>query len=92
MSYIPITPAPSLGAGQLASVDGPLPNDTITFSYDELGRRVSTAINGVASSVTFDAAGRVLNAAPTRLGAFNYTYDGNSLPESIPILSEWPDC
>ena len=75
--YIPITRAPSLGAGQLASVDGPLPNDTITFSYDELGRRVSTAINGVASSVTYDAAGRIITST-NALGVFNYTYDGNS--------------
>ena len=44
----PITGSPALGAGQLASVAGPLPNDTITYQYDELGRRVSTAINGVA--------------------------------------------
>ena len=75
--YIPITPAPSLGAGQLASVDGPLPNDAITFSYDELGRRVSTAINGVASSVTYDAAGRII-ISTNALGVFNNTYDGNS--------------
>jgi len=55
--YIPINAALSLGAGQLASIDGPLPNDTITFGYDELGRRVSTAINGVASISRFDAGG-----------------------------------
>ena len=67
----------SLGAGQLASVDGPLPNDTITFKYDELGRRISTAIDGVASTVTLDAAGRMTNAT-NALGTFNYTYDGNS--------------
>ena len=76
-SYIPITPAPALGAGQLASVDGPLQNDLITFSYDELGRRVSTSINGVASSVTYDAAGRIKSSS-NALGVFKYTYDGNS--------------
>jgi RHS repeat-associated protein len=75
--YIPITRLPSLGAGQLASVDGPLPDDTITFEYDELGRRVSTAINGVASSITHDAAGRVISST-NALGVFRYTYDGNS--------------
>lgn len=75
--YIPITTAPSLGAGQLASVDGPLPHDAITFSYDELGRRVSTAINGVALSVTYDAAGRLITST-NALGVFNNTYDGNS--------------
>lgn len=75
--YIPINAALSLGAGQLASVDGPLQDDTITFSYDELGRRVSTAINGVASSVTYDAAGRIITST-NALGVFNSTYDGNS--------------
>jgi YD repeat-containing protein len=75
--YIPITPTSSLGAGQLASVDGPLPNDTVTFDYDELGRRVSTAINGVASSVTFDVAGRIATTS-NALGVFDYTYDGAS--------------
>jgi RHS repeat-associated protein len=75
--YIPIAATPALGAGQLASIDGTLPNDTITYAYDELGRRVSTAINGVTSSLTYDAAGRItknINA----LGVFNTTYDGVS--------------
>jgi RHS repeat-associated protein len=75
--YIPISAVPSFGAGQLAVVDGPLPNDAITFGYDELGRRVSTAINGVAASVTYDAAGRII-ANVNALGVFNITYDGNS--------------
>jgi RHS repeat-associated protein len=75
--YIPINAATSLGAGQLASVDGPLPDGTITFSYDELGRRVSTAINEVASSVTYDAAGRVITST-NALGLFTNTYDGSS--------------
>jgi RHS repeat-associated protein len=75
--YIPIAPVPSLGAAQLASVEGPLPDDTITFEYDELGRRVSTAINGVASTLILDAAGR-MKIATNALGTFNYTYDGSS--------------
>ena len=76
-SYHPIAAVPALGAGQLASVNGPLSNDTITYVYDELGRRVSTAINGVASTMTYDAAGRVVGAANV-LGAFVYGYDGGS--------------
>ncbi len=48
-----------LGAGQLASVDGPLGNDTITYTYDELGRVASRSINSVAQSLTYDALGRV---------------------------------
>ena len=79
--YIPINTALSLGAGQLASVDGPLLNSTIIYTYDELGRRISTAINGVASTVTFDAAGRMANVT-NALGTFSYTYDGNSFRQT----------
>jgi RHS repeat-associated protein len=76
-SYIPINGALSLGSGQLASVDGPLPNNMITFGYDELGRRVSRAINGIIASDTYDAAGRVMTST-NALGAFLNTYDGTS--------------
>lgn len=76
-SYNPITALPGLGAGDMASVDGPLHNDTITYGYDELGRRVSTAINGVAALMTFDAAGRVIGET-NALGIFTFGYDGAS--------------
>ncbi len=76
-SYNPITTSPALGAGQLASMNGPLPNDTITYRYDELGRRISTAINGVASVMTHDAAGRVVGET-NALGVFSRAYDGVS--------------
>ena len=39
-----------LGAGQVASVDGPLANDTITYTYDQLGRVTVRAINGAANT------------------------------------------
>jgi RHS repeat-associated protein len=76
-SYNPITGTPGFGAGQLASMDGPLPNDTITYGYDELGRGVATAINGVARTINYDAAGRVLGETNS-LGSFAYAYDGTS--------------
>ena len=79
--YVPITPQPALGAGQLATVDGPLPGATITYGYDELGRQISTDINGTGSTVTLDAAGRVTSET-NALGAFTYTYDGNSFRET----------
>jgi len=65
------------GAGQVASVDGPLSNDTITYTYDELGRVTVRAINGTANTVTwaFDALGRVTSEVNV-LGTFAYTYDG----------------
>lgn len=76
-SYAPITATPTLGAGNLASVNGPLANDTIAYGYDELGRRISTAINGVASQMTFDAAGRVIGQT-NALGASSRAYEGAS--------------
>ena len=76
-NYNPITTSPALGAGALASVDGPLPNDTITFGYDELGRPVSTSMDGVASLRTYDEAGRMVNET-NALGTFAYGYEGSS--------------
>jgi RHS repeat-associated protein len=76
-SYYPITSTPSLGAGALASVNGPLPNDTITYGYDELGRAVSRAINGVGTAMSFDAAWRIASITNS-LGSFAYAYDGSS--------------
>ncbi len=76
-SYHPITGTPSPGAGKLASVDGPLPNDTITFAYDELGREAVRSINGIGLRRTWDAAGR-LTQLTNFLGAFGFTWDGAS--------------
>jgi RHS repeat-associated protein len=76
--YFPITDPPGLGAGQLATVDGPLPNDTISYAYNQTGRRVSTAINGISSAVGLDISGRITSVT-NALGVFNYTYEGDSL-------------
>jgi RHS repeat-associated protein len=64
------------GAGRLASVDGPFSSDTITFSYDELGRTSSRSVNGSVNTMsgTFDALGR-LSSMTTGLGQFTYAYD-----------------
>ena len=74
-SYNPITTPPMLGAGRLASTDGPLDNDSITYSYDELGRVTNRSINGAANaaSVQYDSLGRVQNVT-NLLGSFNYAY------------------
>jgi len=37
------------GAGQVASIDGPRTNDTLTYTYDELGRVTKNALNAVGS-------------------------------------------
>ena len=76
-SYIPISAPPALGAGELASTIGPLPNETTTYTYDSLGRPVQETMDGVISARTFDPAGRITGVS-NELGAFTYSYDGSS--------------
>jgi len=70
-------PFGQLGAGQTATVDGPLANDTISYAYDELGRLVSRTLNGVTSTWSFDQQGRVTSQGDP-IGTFGYVYDGSS--------------
>jgi RHS repeat-associated protein len=72
-----VHPYGQLGAGQTASVDGPLANDTINYAYDERGRVVSRSLNSVTSTWSYDQQGR-LSSQGDPIGAFSYTYDGNS--------------
>ena len=65
----------ALGATQVASVDGPLTNDTLTYDYDELGRATGRAIDGVGLTLTYDGLGRPVSET-NPLGAFAYTYVG----------------
>ncbi len=66
------------GAGKLASMDGPLPNDTITIQYDELGRQASQSVGtGNTQTTTFDAMGR-LTGVVNPLGTFGFGFDGSS--------------
>jgi RHS repeat-associated protein len=65
------------GAGEVASIDGPWVNDTITYVYDQLGRVTTRSVGGVGVTWTFDGLGRTtseLNA----LGTFVSVYDGSS--------------
>jgi RHS repeat-associated protein len=66
-----------LGAGQIATIDGPLADDIIGYGYDEVGRVTTRTINGSANSVTFvlDALGRMTSAV-NALGTFTYAYSG----------------
>jgi len=66
-----------LGGTQLASVDGPLGNDTITYDYDELGRAIGRAINGTGLTLTLDTLGR-LATETNPLGTFTYGYVGQT--------------
>ena len=72
-SYFPVTTGGTLGASQLSSIDGPWSNDTIAYSYDELGRSVSRAINSVPASQTYDLLGR-LDGVTNVLGTFAFSY------------------
>jgi RHS repeat-associated protein len=73
--YYPITNPPAPGAARLQTVDGPLLNDTITHTYDELGRELSASINGVSASQSFDSLGRV-GSMSNPLGLFSHGYVG----------------
>jgi RHS repeat-associated protein len=75
-SYYPVANPPTLGADQLQSVDGPFLNDTISYSYDELGRVTNRSINGASNTVTwsFDSLGRT-SSEVNKLGTFAYAYD-----------------
>jgi hypothetical protein len=70
---IPAGSGNGLGAGRLATVDGPLGNDTISYLYDASGRIQSVAVNGVAESMVYDQ-GR-LHSITNPLGTFTHGYD-----------------
>ncbi|HYR83403.1 MAG TPA: RHS repeat-associated core domain-containing protein [Terriglobia bacterium] len=72
-TYYPVTTVGTLGATQLSTVDGPLSNDTISYSHDELGRSLSRSINSVAATQIYDVLGRI-SSATNALGTFNYSY------------------
>jgi len=72
-TYNPITSTPVVGAGRLVSVSGPFSNSTITYQYDQLGRVVNRAINGVAQATTYDVLGRPI-IVTNALGSFSYGY------------------
>jgi len=76
-TYNPITTTPSLGAGLLASVSGPVGSSTYTttFTYDERGRVTRRSIDGTAATASYDVLGRV-SGETDPLGAVNYTFVG----------------
>jgi len=65
------------GAGRLASVDGPFSNDTINYTYDELGRVLTRTLNGTGTEITYDTLGRLLQLE-FPIGTFDYTYLGHT--------------
>jgi len=76
-AYNPIPTTPTLGAGMLASVTGPIAGAVVSFGYDELGRMVTRAIDGSVNTSTlhYDTLGRI-DQVTNSLGVFNYGYVG----------------
>ncbi|MGH8094998.1 MAG: RHS repeat-associated core domain-containing protein [Chthoniobacterales bacterium] len=73
-SYYPVSSG-TLGAGQLYQVDGPFSDDTITYTYDQLGRMIGQDIDGTTASMGYDTLGR-LGTTSNALGSFARAYDG----------------
>jgi RHS repeat-associated protein len=77
-SYHAIAVPPSVNAGRVSSIDGPLSNDTVGYTFDELGRVAAVTVNGVTlAAATYDALGRLTNKTGS-LGAFGYAYPNAS--------------
>jgi RHS repeat-associated protein len=61
-------------ASQLTTIDGPLANDTVSLSYDALGRLTGRSVNNVgAATLVYDDYGRP-QTATSPLGTFTYNY------------------
>jgi len=81
-AYYPVASPPLLGATLLEIVRGPY-NDTVAYTYDQLGRVKRRAIDGPNSDTSYDVLGRITNEA-NPLDTFNTSYLGTTgLPLSI---------
>ncbi|MEJ0062753.1 MAG: RHS repeat-associated core domain-containing protein [Alphaproteobacteria bacterium] len=66
------------GALQLQTENGPFAsNDSITYTYDALGRESTRTISGGNESLTYDTLGRVATHVNS-LGTFTYGYNGST--------------
>lgn len=94
-TYVPLTGTPN-AAGQTDSINGPMANDTIRYSYDWKGRSIKQEIvadDGVTVSRTqeiagFDSLGRITGLS-NNLGTFTPTYNAANLT-SIPDSTALP--
>ena len=84
----------ALGAGNLATVDGPWANDTIAYQYDELGRVKRREIRNDDASVQqfieyeFDARGRVEDIEDD-LGLRFHTYAAAGAGDLLEKVEQW---
>jgi len=74
LSYVP---EGQPGAGEVASVSGPLPGTAISYAFDSVARPYSVQVNGDTTTVSRDALGRVTNSSSS-LGTTTISYDGAS--------------
>ncbi len=90
-------PPGALGALHMATEHGSLPNSTISYGYDELGRLVSHSTSGAgAETFQYDAIGRVV-ARSDDLGSFSLAYLGQTnqiaqrqlLPAGSSLKTQW---
>lgn len=66
-----------LGAGQVASVDGPGASDTVTYSYDEMGRPTGRTIDSMTTTYGFDVLHRLATVTHPP-GTFALGYAGTT--------------
>lgn len=74
MTYVPATSGQK-GIGLLSTVDGPLANDTVAYTYDAVSRITGKSVNGVARSMIIDEAGRI-SSLTNSLGTITMGYTG----------------
>lgn len=72
-AYHPFT---AMGGARLAQIDGPLADDTLSFSYDLLGRLTERKLNGIACGQSYDSLGR-LGQTTSPLGAVTMAYENS---------------
>jgi RHS repeat-associated protein len=79
-AYYSIGTPPTVGAGRLQSLDGPFSNDTVIYTYDELGRRLTSSMSGIGTVThSYDSLWRLASiVAPAPLGPFTFSYVGTS--------------
>jgi len=65
------------GALKVASINGPLSDDTLTYTYDELGRIATRALGSTTTTWTLDTLGR-LESLVDPVGTFGFSYDGHT--------------
>jgi RHS repeat-associated protein len=69
-------PAAVLGARRLKDVDGPLAADTVSYTYDELGRVKTRSIGGAGTvTYSYDSLSRLTSQA-NPVGIFTWAYEG----------------